>query len=128
MLQQVLYCAKYENQLLCCLLSDSGDTRYIINGISHKPHDLCYARRTNTKPLNHIRLTKESILHGVINPDMRGNKLKHILIACNDYYFITIRFPLFRNSADDIIRLISLQYDHRDIKRPDHPMDIRYLH
>ena len=75
----------------------------VVGAVSHEAHHLHDPRRLHAESFTAFRLTRPFVFHRIVDSDMRGQQLEHVLVAGDNDDIVADLFGLTRERADQII-------------------------
>ena len=122
--QKIFNRVKFFNQLSGGLLTNTLYARDVVDGIAHESHDLNNLSGRHPESRETILLSQDLVLYRVVNLNGGREELKHVLVGGDDHRLHPGGDRLQREGTDEIVRLETFTFDHRDGKGIDGSMDI----
>ena len=118
--QNPLHGTELGNQVRRRLLADSRHTGNVVHAIAGKPQDIHHLFRTYAETLPNLRDADVQLLPRVEDRYLVRNQLHQIFVAGHQGDGVPFPFQLPGKTSQQIVRLVTRQFDHRQAKGPNH--------
>ncbi len=125
--QQILNRTELGDKLDGRLLPDSRHPRHVVGAIAGQRLHFHHLVRGAAEALLHLLQPEDLVLHGIEHAHPLGNDLHQILVARNDGHLHPFGGMLSGQRSDDIIGLVALNLQRRQVESPHQILDQRNL-
>ena len=126
--QQLVNGAELRDEFDRRFLADAFHPRNIVGASPIRPIIFHDARWLDPEPLAAFGFPEPLVFNRIVDADVRGEKLEHVLVAGNDDDLEAGPLRLTRQGPDQIIRLIARLSEGGNVQRFDNAMNVGNLH